>query len=84
MNKLCILRPEILTCKVMLKLTAPKTIIRPNYLLFGYVLVLAADTLFLVRGAWAPGASFLLVGPQVFLLTDSTAAPRLTAVAWRH
>lgn len=49
-----------------------------------HVLFLPADSLFLVGGAGPPGASFLLAGRQVFLLTHSTAAPRLRAIDGRH
>lgn len=48
------------------------------------VLLLAAHSLFLMGGAWAPGASFLLIGRQVFLFTHSAATPRLTAITRRH
>lgn len=48
------------------------------------VLLLPADPLLLVGGARPPGASLLLAGRQVFLLTHGAAAPRLTAVARRH
>lgn len=49
-----------------------------------HVLFLPADSLFLVGGTGPPGASFLLAGRQVFLLTHSTAAPRLRAIDGRH
>lgn len=48
------------------------------------ILFLPADPLFLEGGARSPGASFLLAGGQVLLLTHSTATPRLTAIARRH
>lgn len=48
------------------------------------ILFLAAHSLFLMGGARAPGASFLLIGRQVFLFTHSAATPRLTAIARRH
>lgn len=48
------------------------------------ILFLAARSLFLMGGAWAPGASFLLIGRQVFLFTHSAATPRLTAITRRH
>ena len=49
-----------------------------------YALFLSTDPLPLVGGARAPGAPFLLVGRQIFLLTHSAAAPRLAAIARRH
>ena len=49
-----------------------------------YVLVLPPHPLLLVGGARAPGASFLLIGRQVFLLAHGTAPPRLAAVAGGH
>lgn len=45
------------------------------------LLVLSSDPLPLVGGARAPGASFLLMGRQVFVIAHGGAAPRFTAGA---
>ena len=49
-----------------------------------HILLLPAHPLFLEGGARPPGASFLLAGGQILLLTHCAAAPRLTAVARCH